>query len=196
MRTSISMPRLAVCLAIAAALTLPALFPRELMGEIQGDDGNVVINTDEELGVPLALFVKSLEAITGSKFILALSGGRVEITNQSGNAGHQGTWRSQTTVSRGVWHTIELIVSGQSAVGASDGSFRIFLDGQEISVPGIGKLKGVGQTGINWYASGAPTRLFSGLQMFLYWGGINNTKTANDYVDLGEFYITGKSASR
>ena len=86
-------------------------------------------------------------------------------------------------------------MDAQSAVGVSDGAFRVLLDGVEASLSGLPPVTGVAQNKINWYESGAPTRLFSGLQFFLYWGGSNNTKAANDYVDLSEFYITGRAAN-
>ena len=103
-------------------------------------------------------------------------------------------WRTTeaAVVSLGEWHTIELIVNAQSAVGVPDGSFQVFLDDVDITADFTWLSPGSPTpTTMQWYGSGAPTRLFSGVQLFLYWGGSVGTKTVSDHVDLSEFYITG-----
>ena len=86
-------------------------------------------------------------------------------------------------------------MTAQSAVGVADGAFQVFLD--DVEITDFDWLNGSdpAQNAIEWYGSGSPTRLFGGAQLFSYWGGSNDVKTVNDYVDISEFYITGKSAT-
>ncbi len=132
----------------------------------------------------------------GSAFVMHLAANeRVALTNQSGSSGDGGEWRSTQAVSLGEWHTIELHMVAQSEVGVSDGSFECHFDGTNItSTMTFSGGSPPDQDNINWFNSGASSRLWSGQQFFLYWGGSTNIKTVNDHIDLGEFYLTGKSA--
>ena len=70
----------------------------------------------------------------------------------------------------------------------------MFLDDVEVTVFSWNPISGTAdprQSNIEWYGSAAPTRLFSGMEGFLHWGGQGGTKTVNDYMDVGEFYVTG-----
>ena len=40
---------------------------------------------------------------------------------------------------------------------------------------------------------GAGGQLIDGYQAWLYWGGSGDTKQANDWTRLSEFYISGKN---
>ena len=122
--------------------------------------------------------------------------GEISIVNQAGQGGDVGSWRGSTVVTKGEWHTVELIVNAQSALGQSDGSFQVFLDNVEVAdFSWLGGTPDPGQNSIEWYGSSHSTRLFSGVQMLLYWGGGSGTKTVNDHIDFSEFYITGKTAT-
>ncbi len=143
------------------------------------------------------------------RFYLAISSGPngtkvIDVRNQAAAGGDQGVWRSQTPIHdlprgldfRKAWHTIELIVNSQSALGVADGSFRVFLDGVEITDfrwtnPNI---PDPGQNAIEWYGANHTTRLFSGVQLPLYWGGSSGVKTVNDHIDVSEVYVTGRKA--
>ena len=133
-------------------------------------------------------FYVSMQRISGEEHL--------SFTNQGGGGVDNGEWRSTTNVTRGEWHTIELIVNAQSAVGVSDGSFQVFLDDVEVTgFVWLGGGEDPGQNAIEFYGSGDPTRLFSGMQFPLYWGGQASVKTVNDHVDISELYITGKVAA-
>ena len=90
---------------------------------------------------------------------------------------------------------MELIVRAQSALGMADGSFQVFLDDVEVTTFFEVSSTNNAPSSIAWYAPGNDTRLFSGVQQFLYWGGSGDTKTVDDYIELSEFYITGVQAS-
>ena len=64
-------------------------------------------------------------------------------------------------------------------------------DGENISPPL--SISDVPENAINWYDSG-PTRLFSGMEIFSYYGGSGDPKGVNDHIDISEFYVTGISA--
>lgn len=78
--------------------------------------------------------------------------------------------------------TIELHIVAQSGPGASDGSLTMWQDGQRIG----------SWSGLQFYNSGASSVEFDGYQTYLYWGGSGDTKTANDWVQISEFYVSGK----
>ena len=131
----------------------------------------------------------------GNAFALHMSSRRLAVTDQSTNAGDSGEWRSSKIINADVCITLELIINAQSVVGVSDGSFQVFVDNMEVTdFTWLGGGGPAPQNAVNWYESGAPTRLFSGAQLFQYWGGVGDTKTANDHIDISEFYITGISA--
>ena len=144
------------------------------------------------------------------RFYLSINSGPdgtkvIDIRNQNNGSvgGDIGVWRSQTPIHdlpsldlRDKWHTVEFIVNSQSALGVADGSFKVFFDGVELTdfLWTNQNIPDPGQNTIEWYGSGWNTRLFSGVQFPLYWGGAHGTKTVNDYLDISEFYITGKTA--
>lgn len=132
----------------------------------------------------------------GSDFYIYLRNnaqqGMLGLVNQAGEGGDTGEWRGSTVVTKGEWHTVELIVRAQSALGVADGSFLMLLDGVEVTgFTWLGASPNPSQNAIEWYGPSSPTRLFSGLQFPLYWGGSGSTKTVNDYIDISEFYMTG-----
>ena len=128
----------------------------------------------------------------GNAFALHMSSTKLALTDQSPNSGDGGEWRSTKIIEADVWITMELILNAQSAVGVPDGSFQVFVDDVEVTdFVWLGGGGNAPQDAVEWYRSGAPTRLFSGAQLFQYWGGSGDTKTTNDHIDIGEFYITG-----
>jgi hypothetical protein len=92
------------------------------------------------------------------------------------------------------WHTYEVLMTGQSDVGVADGACTIWLDGTQItSYSGAGGVAANGITNIEWFPDCSTSPYFSGMQGFLYWGG-GGVKTVNDdYIDIGEFKISGKN---
>jgi len=120
------------------------------------------------------------------------------LINQASNAGDGGEWRTESSegfLTVGEWETVELLVTAQSAVGVADGSFQMWLNDVEVaSWPCCSGQPNPANT-VEWYNSSSTTRLFSGLQYFVYWGGQGPPKTVNDHVDCAEFYITGKVAT-
>lgn len=134
----------------------------------------------------------------GQDFVVGLNGSQQLIfTNQSAAAQDGGQWRSPgTIVTRGEWHTVEMLMIAQSALGVADGAFWIKYNGTEITdFRKGGQDVDPSSQGIAWYRAGTPTRLFSGLQLPMYWGGgPGPIKAVNDHIDVGEFYITGVKA--
>ena len=118
----------------------------------------------------------------------------LQFRNQSANTGGGGIWRSRSlTLPVGEWHTIELFIVAQSALGVADGSFQLWHNGVEVT--DFQLLSGAtAQNAVEWFDSGHTSRLFSGLHLPLYWGGQGPPKTVNDHLDISEFYITGKGA--
>jgi hypothetical protein len=98
----------------------------------------------------------------------------------------------------GVYHTLEIHQVAQSSVGASDGRVRIWLDGVEITDwRWLGTTSGGSDLSDPiWNFIGEGTHpYFRGIQLGTYWGGSGDTKTVNDYMRWGSFYISGKPAS-
>ena len=121
--------------------------------------------------------------------------GQLVVKNQTAGSDLNGEWWSGTGISIDAWHTIELIVNSQSALGAADGSFRVFLDDVEVTdFSWVSGPSDPAPNAVEWYRPSNGTRLFSGIQMFLYWGGSTGVKAVNDFVDLSELYITGAPA--
>lgn len=78
--------------------------------------------------------------------------------------------------------TIELHIVTQSVPGASDGSVTMWQDGERVG----------NWTGLQFYKAGASSVEFDGYQAYLFWGGSGDTKTANDWLQISEFYISGR----
>ncbi len=126
----------------------------------------------------------------GSAFYVGISTSthRLAIINQAVNGGDVGEGRSATTMTVDEWHTFELIVTAQSAVGVADGSFEVIYDDVALT-DFAGPWSS--QSAVEWFNSSNSTRLFSGMQLYVFWGGQGPPKTVNDHIDIGEFYITG-----
>jgi hypothetical protein len=83
----------------------------------------------------------------------------------------------------GVWHTLEFVQTAQSAKGVGDGQFTWWVDGvkvvdvqNEMFVP----------TGSSY------DRLFDGIQVFMIRGAPASILRVNDWIRIGELYISGK----
>ena len=131
-----------------------------------------------------------------SSFYTGRSGsGFLQFRNQSSNTGGGGLWRSQSiTIDRGEWHTYELHVVAQSALGQADGSFQVWWDDVEVT-DWTFLINAPAANAVKWFKDNYGSRLWAGLQLPLYWGGSVSTKTVNDHLDIAEFYITGKVPS-
>lgn len=82
------------------------------------------------------------------------------------------------------WHTVEVHQVAQSAVGVPDGSIRVWADGNLV----------INMQNADFIASGESitSPLFNGVQLFFIRGGSGITLTQDDWMRLGEYYISGK----
>jgi uncharacterized protein YjdB len=109
-------------------------------------------------------------------------------------------YRSQTDISFGVYHTLEVYAVAQSAPGAPDANFWVWFDGKPVTQwqflkgtdPRNGSVRSL--TNLNLFDVGTTNlerMTYGGFQEFVYWGG-TGTKTQNDWVRQAEFLVQGK----
>lgn len=103
----------------------------------------------------------------------------IGITNQAANGGFTETV-SNYIMPLNQYVTFELHVVAESAAGAGNGSYRLWANGTQI----------LSSNTVRWITSG--TVGFNGFQFFGYWGGAGDTKTANDWIRISEFYISAR----
>jgi uncharacterized protein YjdB len=109
-------------------------------------------------------------------------------------------YRSQTPISFGVYHTLEVYAAAQTAPGTNDANFWVYLDGKPVTQwqflkgtdPRNGSVRNL--TNLNLFGVGTTNlerMTYGGFQEFVYWGG-TGTKTQNDWVRQAEFLVQGK----
>lgn len=104
----------------------------------------------------------------------------VIIFNQAGLGGFT-QLDTGDTFTLNAYHTFEMRIRGESSVSANDGIITLWLDNTQIYT----------NTSVDWGSSGATT--FKGFQVWAYWGGSGDTKTATDSIFLSELYMSGKN---
>lgn len=108
-----------------------------------------------------------------------------QVSSNAGVDGQQSDFRNSGAIVHGNWFTSELWMKAQTAPGASDGEIKMWLNDSLT----------VNLTGQQWWGAGATVAQatkFETFKGFLYWGGQGGTKTVDDYVRIGELYISGK----
>lgn len=145
------------------------------------------------------LYLGTWRGVTAA-FYWMLKKHRITFVNQSNRVGQPavggediGEWGSDALAKPGEPHTLEVVMQAQSEIGVADGLFRAWLDGDEIKFR-ANHLTGTGQTGIMWFNPASGARYFSGIEGLLFWGGRGDEKTVNDWIQMGELYITGRAA--
>lgn len=82
------------------------------------------------------------------------------------------------------WHTIEAHIVAQSGVDVADGSITIWVNGVEA----------INITGANFVTAsdGFDLPYFDGVQVYFIRGNAGRSFVANDWIRIGELYISGK----
>jgi uncharacterized protein YjdB len=106
---------------------------------------------------------------------------------EQAGAAAPGSWGWGTGSKRvavNTWHTVEIHITAQSGVNVPDGAVKMWLDGE---------LQ-INKTGLNFVAAGDgfSSTLFDGFQVFFIRGQAGLTFGVNDWLRLGEFYVSGK----
>ena len=81
----------------------------------------------------------------------------------------------------GVWHTIEVLIAGNTP-GVADGKVLTWLDG----------VKQMEVDDMMWMASG-ETALLNQVEIGALWGGLGGTLSAVQYMDLGPIHLSGST---
>lgn len=94
---------------------------------------------------------------------------------------------------RGEWWLVEVHMKANSDNSAADGFLKIWWDGVLIAQwRSFNTLEDedLGDGNRLWTNNFADPGFFG--YKWYYWGGSGDTKTVNDYIDWGEFYVSGK----
>lgn len=104
---------------------------------------------------------------------------------------------------RNVYHTVEQIRRINSALGVADGFMRQWINGIEYTrfhVHGGGpNYLDFTMDAIEWMSplggphTQVPPGISPSVQVLLFWGGQNDTKTVDDAIYLSELYISGRN---
>lgn len=112
-----------------------------------------------------------------------------------GGGGESGVWSTQDCmIPLGRYVDVEILHNAQSAVGVADGSLRIWVDGDECTgwtLLGSGTSADDLSAPVHNFIGAGSTPNFSGVQLGMYWGGEGDVKTVNDWMRMGEVYISG-----
>jgi hypothetical protein len=97
------------------------------------------------------------------------------------------------TVPYAEWILVEVHMKANSTPTASDGFFKMWWNGVLVESYADafagGSIEDLGDKTRQWSTFSEPG--FFGGEWF-FWGGDGATKSVNDYIDWGEFYVSGK----